>query len=135
MPVATPRIGGTFAPPIGGGQLDDYEILASKASGPVGDSMLKLIMMVRKFQETPASSLPGTPHRSGVGLVVPLEPAEVERIDPVVPWEHELDAMARLFDGINLVGQKALRDAAFHLLWYGRELFLDREPMTKDRLN
>lgn len=29
---------------------------------------------------------------------------------------------------------KALRDAAFHLLWWAKELTLDREPLTADML-
>ena len=65
--------------------------------------------------------------------MVPLEEAEVERIFDVVPWDHELDAIQSLFDGIP-PEKRDLRNAAFHLLWFGKELVKDREPMTIDTI-
>jgi hypothetical protein len=68
-----------------------------------------------------------------MGQIVPLHPAEVERIWDHVPWDHELDGIQRLFDAIP-ASQKDLRNAAFHLLWYAKELAHDREPITQDKL-
>jgi hypothetical protein len=47
------RVGGSFAPPIGEGEITAYASLAHKAGGAVGESMLSLISMLRKFNETP----------------------------------------------------------------------------------
>jgi hypothetical protein len=55
-------------------------------------------------------------------------------MDSYIPWKHELDMYATLFDGIDARTDKETRDAAFHLLWYGYEFWADREPMTSDKL-
>jgi hypothetical protein len=137
QPVGAPpgvRVGGSFAPPLDAAKLSAYEALANTADPQVRDAMLALVRMARKFNETPPSDEPGTPHPSGRGRAVPLKAAEIERIEDVVPWQEELDMFASLFDRIDARTQKALRDAAFHLLWLARELGLDREPMTADKL-
>jgi hypothetical protein len=86
--------------------------------------------MVRVFNETPSSKLEGDTHQSGVGKIIPLEKEEIERIWDVVPWPKECDVIGECFD--KLTGE--LRNAAFHLLWYARELAIDREPITNDKL-
>jgi hypothetical protein len=128
------RFGGVFAPPLTADKLATYRELAATAHYQVRDAMLALCDMVAKFQETPESTAPGTKHPSGRGVMVPLSDAEVLRIWDVVPDEDELKLYGDRFEKIDAVTEKPLRDAAFHLLWYGRELFLDREPMTKDKL-
>lgn len=128
------HVGGSFAPPLDEAGLVDYERLAKAAEPVVRDVMTTLIKMVRTFQETPKSKVKGQPHPSGRGMIVPLEPEEVKRIDQAVPWKHELDAMGGVFEAIDPVREKALRNAAFHLLWYGYELTNDREPPTSDTL-
>jgi hypothetical protein len=90
--------------------------------------------MVRKFRETPDSVQPGTPHPSGRGVIVPLEDAEIQRIWDVVPWMEELKMYGQLFEKISATEQRDLRNAAFHLLWFGKELCSDREPITNDKL-
>lgn len=145
MANATPRIGGTFAPPIDAELLSSYrKIAAGLPDSPVADGIRKLCDMVETFQQTPASPLQGTPHPVGrvrtpagiigVPMIVPLEESEVKRIWDAVPWEHEIDALGKVFDSIPNETDKPTRDAAFHLLWFARELSLDREPMTTDRL-
>lgn len=127
--------GGSFAPPITDAQIAAYTKLAQADECPpeVRDGMETLLTMVKTFQETGRSKLRGTPHPSGRGMVVKLEPAEMQRIERVVPWKHELDALAKVFE--EKIGDKARRDAAFHLLWYGYELSVhDREPITTDTL-
>lgn len=129
------RFGGSFAPPIDEAKLARYRALADGVGDPmIGGYMHDLCNMVERFRETPASSLSGKPHPSGRGTIVPLESDEVRRIDDVVPWSRECDVMGEAFDRLNPVRDKETRNAAFHLLWYARELTQDREPITTDRL-
>ena len=134
-----------FAPPLDDAKIEQYQRLADGISaGPICDAFCSLLEMVVKFRETPESKLPGVPLQTeytrspfkgkAPPKIVPLEQAEVERIWDYVPWPHELNAIGQLFDTIPNESQKELRDAAFHLLWFGRELCLDREPMTNDKI-
>lgn len=125
------RPGGSFAPPLDITKLEEYKVLADTADPQIKEAMTTLIVMLEKFWETPESVEPGVPHPSGRGTIIPLEKAEVERMWDYVPWKEELDMMGGIFDKIDT---GTLRNAAFHLLWYGRELCLDREPITNDRL-
>ncbi len=123
-------IGGSFAPPLNDEKLTHYEALAGACSDEqCQDYMQQLCKMLRIFWETGESGKRPVKTQLGV-TVVPLEDAEVERIWDFVPWESECDVMGRAFD--RLAGET--RDAAFHLLWYGRELAQDREPTTSDRV-
>jgi len=126
------QVGGSFAPPLDKKRLDECKkLIDGCADRQVKDAMGALYAMAVEFAKTPRSKLPGAQHPSGVGAVVPLEPAEIERMDLHVPWREELDMYAALFGKIT---DKPLRDAAYHLLWYGYELYLDREPITTDTL-
>jgi hypothetical protein len=126
-----PRFGGSFAPPLSQEKLAAYKVLASNASPRIKDAMNELIMMVSKFNETPRSNAAAQLHPSGAAMIVPLEAKEVERIYDHVPWEDELHGMSKVFEGIP---KGELRNAAYHLLWFGWELFKDREPLTTDKL-
>lgn len=127
------KVGGSFAPPLSAAKLAEYRTLASKSDDRrVRDVMLLLCKMVEVFQETPASTLNGSVGPTGLGVVIPLEAAEVDRIDAVVPWDYECDAYQNLFETIPT--DSNLRTPAFHLLWYAKELTVDREPMTNDKL-
>lgn len=130
----TRRIGGTFAPALPAEKLATYKSLADGSGPKVREAMRKLISMIEEFRKTPDSANPGMPHPSGLGIVVPLEDAEIARMDEHVPWQEELNLWGAWFDAISPTDAKELRDAAFHLLWFGRELFLDREPMTSDKI-
>lgn len=143
------RVGGSFAPSITSKKLDEYRELAQGASEPIKDAMLKLCEMVEVFSETPRSKLKGEKHPSGIGIAVPLEPEEIQRIWELVPWDYEIQGLIGgitkdntyvlgLFDSLP-VGEKGSEDnnrrnAAYHLAWYGVELSKDREPMTTDTL-
>ena len=133
VPPAPLHYGGSFAPPLDSTKLAVYRQLAAKAEPKLAEVLVKLCDMVALFQKTPASSAPGTRHPSGRGVIVPLDPAEVKRIWDAVPWDYECDAYQRLFDEIP-AENKPLRNAAFHLLWMAKELSMDREPLTNDRL-
>lgn len=128
------RFGGSFAPPLTAEKLAAYRTLAETAEPEAKDAMQKLLLMAETFQMTGESKLGGTPHPSGRGTVVPLEEAEKERIFDVVPWEKELRMYGQVFETISHETHPDLRNAAFHLLWYGKELCLDREPITNDKL-
>jgi len=125
------RIGGSFAPKLDDSKLVEYSEIALSADDKTSDMMKKLIEMVSVFNQTPYSKLQGTKHDSGMGMVVPLEDAEVERIWDYVPWKEECEMMSKVFENLP---NGLLRNAAFHLLWYANELCQDREPMTMDRL-
>ena len=129
------QLAGSFAPPLGPSELANYKLIIANCTNPqVKEAMTKLHGMVVEFQRTPRSKMQGSPHASGMGVVVPLEPEEVARMDQHVPWREELDMYDKLFDALSPIEQRDLRNAAFHLLWYGYELLLDREPITKDQL-
>jgi hypothetical protein len=132
--VRAPRIGGSFAPPLDATKVVAYRRLADSAPPQIREAVHKLADMAVLFQETPRSSLPGAPHPVGRGVIVPLEKAEVERIWDAVPWAEEIEMYAALFDKIDPVTAKSLRDAAYHLLWFAVELEKDREPITNDML-
>lgn len=129
------RFGGSFAPPIDAQKLAHYRDLSMQVNDPpTMESMVELCDMVELFQQTPPSTRPGKPHPSGRGVITPLGEGEVDRIWDAVPWPDELDLMSARFEKLDPVSQRDIRNAAFHLLWYGRELCLDREPITTDRL-
>lgn len=130
------RFGGSFAPPITAAKISEYNALLSTPAADEFDLKVKstckdLLKMVQVFQETPASASAGSKHPSGRGTIVPLEESEINRIDAYVPWDHECDAYQALFDKLPT---GALRNAAFHLLWFAKELTKDREPLTNDKL-
>lgn len=124
-------IGGSFAPPLDDAKLTAYEALAAGCSDEqCKDYLEQLIKMLRVFWQTGESSQPAQQTPLGVAIV-PLEDAEIERIWDYVPWESECDTMGVAFD--RLSGE--VRNAAYHLLWYARELAKDREPTTSDRIS
>jgi hypothetical protein len=163
---APQRFGGTTAPPVTPELLTRYEKLAETPGlNPiVREAMVTLAKMLREFWKTPASKNPKQPHSSQTGFVVPLEPEEIGRMHPHVPWYQELDMWGQLMNALPtgteerpetrtvkdangkevtqvvfrgvVVDEAAheLRNAAKHLLWYGYELTNDREPRTNDTL-
>ena len=129
--------GGSFAPPMDDARLTEIEAMASALDpSPVKSEMQDLCKMMRSFRETPDSTQPGRPVLAlrGARLHVPLEDEEVERIWDLVPWEHECTAIGVVFATISNETDHDLRNAAFHLLWFARELCADREPITNDKL-
>lgn len=127
------HVGGSFAPPLDDVSLARYESMATALpESHVKDGMLSLVKMMKEFRKTPASSLPPKMHPATRTLIVtPLEAAEIKRIWDVVPWPEECDTLGRVFDEIQ---PGDLRNAAYHLLWYARELCNDREPITSNLL-
>jgi hypothetical protein len=123
-------VGGSFAPPISDEQITSYEAMAKSADRRVSQYMLELVKMLRVFRQTPDSTLPGSPHPVK-GVMIPLENTEIERIWEYVPWPEECDVIDGVFASLP---SGELRNAAYHLLWFARELTKDREPITADKL-
>lgn len=130
----SPRIGGTFAPPLDEPLLTRYEHLTEQGGEKIREAMNKLVKLLRTFWQTPRSRLPGSNHPSGKGVIVPLEDSEIKRIWDDVPWMEELTLYGTWFEAIDPIRDRDLRNAAFHLLWYATELCLDREPITADQV-
>lgn len=130
------RFGGSFAPPLSDDLLAQYRARAEalEPQSPIRDAMLKLLAACEVWWELPESNGSGRPHASGKGVIIDLEPEHVLALWDHVPWDWELKAYGILFDKIDPVGERDLRDAAYHLLWHGWELYLDREPLTADKL-
>lgn len=128
-------IGGSFAPPLNAAKLAEYRALAESASPEVKDAMLGLCKMMAAWHQQPVSALPGKPHPATARAnIVLLEPPTIKELWEHVPWPKECNYMAELFEEIPNDTQKPLRDAAFHLLWFAKELSIDREPLTADKL-
>ena len=129
------RIGGSFAPPIDEALLDQYAQLVATAPEQIADALRALLNCFRQWWEQPESGPDGSrPHPSGRGTIVPLDEPIASALYDHIPWREELDMYAALFERIDAVKHAALRNACFHLLWYARELDLDREPITADKV-
>ncbi len=129
------HVGGSFAPPLDDAKLASYKAMAeSLPPSPVRDGMLELHACVSHWWTLPDSKGQKTPHPSGMGAIVKLDAEHQQVLWESIPWEHELAGMAALFEGIHPISEKALRDAAHHLLWHVKELDLGREPITTDKL-
>jgi len=134
--MAKQHIGGSFAPPLSDGLLAEYRArIDALPASPVRDAMDALHKCCAAWWELPESTgTKTTAHPVGVGTIVELGDAEQKALYDLIPWEHELSAMRPLFEGISAATDKALRDAAHHLLWHAVELNQDREPLTADKL-
>ena len=130
------HIGGSFAPPLTDALLGKYEMALNDAPRQIKDAMTKLHALTTKWWDLPDND--GTtkvePHPSGRGTMVTLDEASLEALDELLPWPEELALYGRLFEEINPITDKDLRDAAHHLLWFANELSLNREPITTDKL-
>lgn len=126
--------GGSFAPPLSDEKLAYYWMLAESAPGPLRDAMLSLLACCETWWNLPDPIGTATrPHSSGVGTIVRLNPEHATALWGHIPWDHELAAIQSLFDAIP-TDQWELRNAAFHILWHVKELDLNREPLTNDKL-
>ena len=131
-----PLKGGSFAPPLTDAKINQYRgIINSHEPGPLKDAMQTLLACCEKWWDLPeAAGTAAWAHPSGKGQVVTLQDDHAAELFGLIPWEHELNAMQSLFDSIDPVAKRDLRNCAFHLLWYVKELEMDREPLTNDKL-
>lgn len=132
-----------FAPPLTDELLANYETLVATLPAEraeLKDAMQQCLACVKAWWELPASTRTDGEtfdirHRGEKRkyTVTPLESEQVQRLWDVTPWMRELVAIEPLFDALPLA-EKELRDAACHLLWHAKEITLDREPLTSDKL-
>jgi len=134
--MAKQRIGGTFAPPLTDELLTSYQALINEvpAKTQLREALDECLACVRKWWELPESGGSSRPHGSGKGTIVDLDTQCQEQLWDLIPWEEEIETIAGLFDKLDPIKEKTLRNAAFHLLWHVKELNLDREPITKDKV-
>lgn len=131
-----PRAGGSFAPPMTEEKLRRYERLIDRLDkrSALYDALRVLIILVRLWWNLPESKGPRTRHPLHGAPMTPLDKDIQDQLWEHIPWKHELDGYSAIFEGIDNRKDKELRDCAHHLLWFGRELDMDREPMTMDTL-
>ena len=135
-----------FAPALTDAALAKYEALINGLGsdmGEVKDAMQTCLKCVKAWWDLPESKR-GDKERFIVKhkdkeievAVTPLEKAHVSELDSVTPWMRELDTLSNKTDtGVfDSLPAGELRNAAFHLLWHCKEITLDREPMTLDKL-
>jgi hypothetical protein len=138
-----------FAPPLTDELLAGYhELVDALDPSPVRDALTELLVCVDAWWELPVSTRSDVErlkirHQGTLINVVitPLEAEQITALYDVTPWDYELDALSNpapsqggkpgLFDDLP---EGDLRNAAFHLLWYAREITRDREPLTAETL-
>lgn len=130
------QFGGTFAPPLSDEILAKYrqQIDALPADSMIRDVCDKLHTCCHAWWNAPDSNGPGKRHPSGKGMIVPLDEGIAKQLFDVIPWDKELEAYQKVLDGIDPVADRDLRNMAFHLLWHAKELEMDREPITADKV-
>lgn len=124
------------APPLPKEKVPVYREMGRALEPRLREPFMRLCDMVELFYETPASTADGVPHPLAPdrAVIVPLTEDEKARMWDAIPWPDELDLYGQLFDAIDNASQHDLRNAAYHLLWFARELDLDREPITTDKI-
>lgn len=137
--LATDRLpAACLAPPMTDEKIAAYKSLAASQGGEIGDAMATCLRCVEAWWELPESKLPPRKWSTKIGKangtinVVPLEAEHVAALDAVTPWLRELNSMDGLFD---MLPTGDVRNAAFMLLWYAKEIALDREPVTQEKLS
>jgi len=122
------------APPLTDELLEQYKVtIDSLPNDELKDALQTLLACSAAWWELPESlrkpiAKVQTPTQEQP--IVPLEEHHVEQLDRTTPWMKDIMAMEVLFD--QLTGD--LRNMAFHLSWHAKELTLDREPLTSDKL-
>lgn len=135
---------GCFAPPLSDKTLAEYKELIKEADGEIKDELEKLLTCVSAWWHLPEPKKTGREPRLALlhrgeemeVPIIPMDPAHVEKLDPVTPYMRELNTLSNeagtgLFDRLRA---GPLRECAFHLLWFAKEITLDREPLTQDKL-
>lgn len=127
------NIGGSFAPPLTEELLERYRAtIDAMPAGALRDAVDALHRCAAAWWEQPESTGDGRPHASGKGVIVDLDEPIVAALDPTTPWAYECDAIQALLDASTITGEA--RHAAYHLLWFAKELTQDREPITADKV-
>jgi hypothetical protein len=132
-----------FAPPFSDDLLKTYEkLITDVKESELKDYLKSLYKCVNHWwglpdsKETPVKkwAFKRSNGTDVIGHEQPLDTKIKEDLYEVTPWMRELLAMESIIGSIPNA-DKTLRDCAFHLLWACKELTLDREPMTIERLS
>lgn len=131
-----------LAPALDDATLERYAaIVADLETGELKSEMESVLACVRAWWEIPESKRRDVetirvwnPAAKAWGTVdlQPLEAKHVAELWEVTPWMRELESI-----GVNLIDalpQGDTRNALTHLLWFAKEITLDREPATADKL-
>lgn len=121
-----------IAPALTDASLARYEELAASAPAEVKDAMQVYLKCVKMWWDLPESTGKKTPIMDGLAHIQNLDEPIKQALWELIPWPDEMVAYAKRFDAIDPVKEKELRDAAFHLHWYVKNLNLDREPPHKE---
>ena len=126
--------GGSFAPQLTQNLLNEYIALINEtdAQTKLGDYLRKILKPVTSWWQLPESTTQGDSlHKSGRAILMPLDEEIKNLLWEDLPWEEEVEIIQQEFEQLP---SGPLRNAAFHLLWHVKELNLDREPITLDKL-
>ena len=130
MPVVTNKIPvACFAPPLTDEKLAEYETLINSLdAGEVKDAMQECLTCTKAWWDLPESTRTDGDKfqiihqkKEKTYSVTPLEKEHVKQLDLVTPYTRECVAMQPLFEKLDPVYQRDLRNAAFHLLSYSTE--------------
>ena len=145
MPTTTNQIPvACFAPELTADKIAEYTTLigATDPTSEVGDALRCCLTCVQAWHDLPVSTRQDSDRYTIQHLgetvsysVTPLEESHIAALWNVTPWMNELNMLSNsqgtgVFD--QLTGE--LRNCAFHLLWYCKEITLDREPLSQDKL-
>jgi hypothetical protein len=138
------RIGGSFAPPLTNEKLKNYKVLIGKVDpeSRLRSALDTCYKCAEGWWTQPDSTGVGEPHPVGeitdkegrtrpAPMMIPLDAPIAKALDEYIPWDDEIETFATIFEAITDI---SLRNCAFHLLWHVKELALDREPITADKL-
>lgn len=121
------------APPLSDETLNGYRsLICSHANVQQRDAMVGLLTCVQQWWELDES--PGEDSVTKVrGKQLATRPLSDEirvRLWDVIPYDEEFTLLSN-GQGTGVLDSLTgpIRDAAFHLLWYVRELYNDREPV------
>ena len=114
----------THAPPLTTAVLQRYRVLIAgvPAETPVASLLARLYGCVQTWHQHPSMG-----DRRGMALT----PATQAALAALLPSAADLDHIGRVLETIPPGSHRALRNAAFHLLWFCRELAKGREPLTR----
>lgn len=129
-----------IAPPLTDELLKKYKLLINdlEERSLLRDCLESLMRCAEAWWDVRESVSPARRVSCSTGITkgpdVMFQPLDSELVHSLwdsIPWMHDITEMEKIFDALP---SGDLRNAAFHLSWYAKELFLDREPISTDRI-
>ncbi len=133
-----------FAPELSDSKLESYkELIEDHEDREVKDMLSGMLSCVSQWWELPESKQEGrkwvlnrTDGDEAHFMEVPLEKEHIKELWEVTPYMRELNTYSNP-EGtgpLDKLPNGELRDCAFTLLWYCKEITLDREPISQDKV-